>query len=595
MFRTMRRRIAAPYIVLILGTMLALGAYLAIALRQVYLDHLNAQLTAQARLVGDSLVQAVENGSTLEGSDSLAKHWAELNGTRVTIIALDGVVLGESHEDSSTMEKHENRPEIIQAIAEGQGSSTRFSATLGYESIYSAVLVNMEGKPAVVVRLSLPLREAQANMTGLLGILLGITLAASLLAVILAWRIADDTVRPLHLLTDAVSRLATSDLPGEQLSQQLTPGSPEEIGRLTHAFNLMAGRLHTQVSALEAERKKVAAVLQEMTDGVVIVDEQSHLQMINPSAADMFEIDAHAALGRSLVETLRNHHVVELWRQCRQTGQSQSSLLEISTTRLYLHVIASPLDQVLPGDTLLLFQNLTRQRYLETVRRDFISNLSHELRTPLASLKALTETLQEGALDDPPAARRFLQRMETEVDALTQMVAELLELSRIESGRVPLQFKPALPIDVVLPAVDRLRLQAERAHLSLTIECPEDLPLILADSQRLEQVVVNLLHNAIKFTEPGGHIEVRAALQPVENREQEIHFSVQDNGVGIAASDLPRIFERFYKADRARSSGGTGLGLAIARHTVEAHHGRIWAESEEGKGSTFTFSIPLAR
>ncbi len=232
---------------------------------------------------------------------------------------------------------------------------------------------------------------------------------------------------------------------------------------------------------------------------------------------------------------------------------------------------------------------MTRQRQIETMRRDFISNVSHELRTPLAALKALTETLQGGALEDPPAAHRFLEQMETEVDSLSLMVSELLELSRIESGRVPLTLAPTRPIDIVTPAFERLYLQAERAGLTLTLECPEELPPVMADATRVQQVVVNLLHNAIKFTPSGGNVTVRAMQQ-----DRAVRFSVSDTGIGITAEDLSRIFERFYKVDRSRATSGTGLGLAIARHLVEAHGGRIWVESEVGKGSTFYFSIPLA-
>ena len=232
---------------------------------------------------------------------------------------------------------------------------------------------------------------------------------------------------------------------------------------------------------------------------------------------------------------------------------------------------------------------MTTQRKLETVRRDFVSNVSHELRTPLASLKALTETLQEGALNDPPAAQRFLSQMDDEIDNLTQMVQELLELSRIESGKVPLQKKLVDPLEVIEPAVQRMALQAQRSNLSLKIDCPEKLPQIDADSSRLQQVVVNLIHNAIKFTLPGGSIFVSAL-----KGDKKIIFSIKDTGIGILPDDLNRIFERFYKADRARSGGGTGLGLSICRHLVEAHGGKIWAESRPGEGSTFSFSIPLA-
>jgi two-component system phosphate regulon sensor histidine kinase PhoR len=223
------------------------------------------------------------------------------------------------------------------------------------------------------------------------------------------------------------------------------------------------------------------------------------------------------------------------------------------------------------------------------------------LRTPLASLKALTETLQEGALDDPPAARRFLGRIQTEVDALTQMATELLELSRIESGQVPLELKPVSPSKLIHATAERMKMQAERAGLTLRVDCAPDLPYIRADMPRLEQVLVNLIHNAVKFTRPGGEVMLTASVaslslkgRNVLDGSEAICFLVHDTGVGIPPDDLTRIFERFYKIDRARSGGGTGLGLSISRHLVEAHGGRIWAESAEGHGSTFFFTIPLA-
>jgi two-component system phosphate regulon sensor histidine kinase PhoR len=245
------------------------------------------------------------------------------------------------------------------------------------------------------------------------------------------------------------------------------------------------------------------------------------------------------------------------------------------------------------------------------VRRDFISNISHELRTPLAGLKALADTLRDGALEDPPAARRFLDRIEVEVDALTQMVEELLELSRIESGRMPLRLRPVSVSDVVLPPVERLLPQAERAELELEVDLPEDLERVLTEPERMQQVVTNLVHNAIKFTPAGGRILVSGRMLEVGEDGQPasgsyglapetvpagkwVVLSVQDTGIGIPAEDLDRIFERFYKIDRARSGGGTGLGLAIAKHIVQAHGGQIWAESREGVGSTFYFTLPTA-
>jgi two-component system phosphate regulon sensor histidine kinase PhoR len=322
-----------------------------------------------------------------------------------------------------------------------------------------------------------------------------------------------------------------------------------------------------------------------MTDGVLIADANGRIQFANPAIERLFE--AKDILGRTVVEVLRQHQLIEAWQRCQQTAEVQTESVELPGRRQFLQLIAIPDRET--GGSLILVQDLTRVRRLETVRRDFISNVSHELRTPLASLKALTETLQEGALEDPSAARRFLKRIETEVDALTQMATELLELSRIESGQVPLEFKAVPAASLLLSVADRMHAQAERAGLVLRLAAPLDMTEVLVDPPRLEQVLVNLIHNAVKFSPPGGEVALSAQADGTF-----VRFSVRDSGAGIPADDLERIFERFYKADRARSGGGTGLGLSISRHLVEAHGGKIWAESMEGQGSTFYFTIPMA-
>jgi two-component system phosphate regulon sensor histidine kinase PhoR len=233
---------------------------------------------------------------------------------------------------------------------------------------------------------------------------------------------------------------------------------------------------------------------------------------------------------------------------------------------------------------------LTEVRKFETVRRDFISNISHELRTPLASLKALTETLQDGAIDAREVAVRFLNRIEAEVDSLVVMVGELLELTKIESGRVPIELAPVKPGELLTQAFQRMHAQAEREGIIMQIVPGDELPQIYADAPRLLQVLINLIHNAIKFTPSGGQIEL-SAYQQAEN----VTFCVSDTGTGIPREDRARIFERFFKGDRSRSGGGTGLGLSIAKHTIEGHRGKIWVESEEGRGSRFYFSIPAVK
>ena len=365
--------------------------------------------------------------------------------------------------------------------------------------------------------------------------------------------------------------------------EQRTETPVRELQNLSSAFNSLISTFSLELSSLEEERARLATVLDQITDGVLIADSHGIIQFANPAAGRLFQ--SAQPIDRSIVEVVRHHQLVEAWRRCQETRQLQSESVEVPTRHQYLQLVVIP-DQHSSG-SLLLVQDLTRIRRLETVRRDFVSNLSHELRTPLASLKALTETLQDGALDDPPAARRFIGQIQTEVDALTQMVTELLELSRIESGRLTLDLRPVPAYELLDSASQRMKLQAERAGLTLRVECAGDLPVVQIDLQRLEQVLVNLIHNAVKFTRAGGEILLLA-----EAGIGEIRFAVRDTGIGIPAEDVPRIFERFYRVDKSRAGSGTGLGLSIAKHIVETHKGRIWAESIEGQGSTFFFTVP---
>ena len=363
------------------------------------------------------------------------------------------------------------------------------------------------------------------------------------------------------------------------------PTNTKELENLSTVIKALVTSLNAQLSSVDANRARLAAVLDQMTDAVLIASEEGRIQFANPAAEKLF---GRGLVERSVTETLRNHQLIQAWQRCQELDEMQIETAEIASRRHFLQLIVIP-DQHAPGGSLLVVQDLTRIRQLETIRRDFISNISHELRTPLASLKALTETLQDGAHADPEAAPRFLGRITTEVDALTQMAQELLDLSRIESGQVDLNRKPTAPKKLLVSAAERMRLQAERAGLSLQVDCPPNLPKVNADEPRIEQVLVNLIHNAVKFTRPGGDVVLLA-----EVGEGLVRFAVKDSGVGIPVDDVPRIFERFYRVDKSRSGGGTGLGLSISRHLVESHGGQIWAESREGEGSTFYFTLQIA-
>ena len=401
---------------------------------------------------------------------------------------------------------------------------------------------------------------------------LSLSIILFLVAAWFAWRYYD-----LKKRVDEYARLAR--IAPERLSTDL-----KQIENLSNAVASLKIHFEDQLSTLNSENARLSTVLEQLTDGVIIVDANGLIQFANPAAQKLFEISN--APGHSVTEVVRNHQLVDAWRRCQQTNEMQSESVELPARHQFLQLIAIP-DTHASG-SLLLVQDLTRVRRLETVRRDFISNVSHELRTPLASLKALTETLQSGALSDPEAGPRFLGRISTEVDALTQMAQELLDLSRIESGQVELILAPLAPKSLVTSAADRMRMQAERAGLKLSIKCEDGLPNIRADKSRLEQVLVNLIHNAVKFTKPGGDISLET-----ESTVGGIRFAVRDSGVGIPTESLTRIFERFYRVDKSRTGSGTGLGLSISKHIIEAHGGKIWAESNEGRGSVFYFVIPI--
>ena len=582
---TIRWRVAIPYVLLILLATAALTLYVTRFVRQEYLDGLQGQLSAEADLMAEIVRPLLQDGGGLEEVNPVAAQWGELLGLRVTVIRSDGVVLGDSYEDPAGMENHLSRPDVQAALGGSQGVFTRFSRTLGYRMMYAAAPIAGDGRLLGVARVAIPLTRVEERIADLRNTVVGVSLLVALLAGLLAVLLAEEVARPVRNLTQMAEKMALGDMSGRLRPARERPR--DEIGRLTSAFNTMADELEQRVDALADQRNALTAVLTLMADGVVITDADQRVQLINPAAAEILDVSPAEAVGERFVTVARDYQVVEVWRRCRACGDEQSEMVDMIGQGPFLRVVVTPLSD---HGCLVLLQDLTKIRQLETVRRDFISNISHELRTPLASLRALVETMQDGALDDPPAARRFLGLMETEVDALAQMVEELLELARIESGRVPLRMEPVALDGAITHAVERLGQQAKRAKLKLEVQLPADLPLVLADEERIGRVVSNLVHNAIKFTPKKGRVTISARPMGVE-----VVVAVQDTGVGIPSGELPRIFERFYKADQARSGGGTGLGLAIARHIVEAHGGRIWAESTEGEGSTFFFSLPTAR
>ena len=403
-----------------------------------------------------------------------------------------------------------------------------------------------------------------------------------MMGLLFAWIIGRQYINPIEKISNHLDQ--PIELENFYIQQQHLP---KEIRHLYKSILEFSHNNQVTHQTYQADQARFNSILKNMSDGILITNEDGIISMINQSARDLFQIQEQVTHGRAMIEMLRNHHLNELLSQVISTKQQVAQSFENPLTKTYIHCIATPLEPDLPGNILFLFQDLTRIRQLEIIRRDFVSNVSHELRTPLTSLKLISETLLSGAINDKKDSIKFIGRMENEVDNLTQLVEELLELSKIESGRVPLEKQLIKPVDLIRGAVDRMALQAERASSKISYDCPKEIRKIFIDKAKLEQVLVNLIHNSIKFSSPGGEITIKA-----QQEYDSIVFSVSDNGIGISPKDLDRIFERFYKTDPSRTKTGTGLGLSIARHLVELHNGSIWAESQPGLGSTFYFRIP---
>jgi len=403
-------------------------------------------------------------------------------------------------------------------------------------------------------------------------------LAGAIVAAVSWWRMRRRANSSAAALRAAVASL--DDPKGEIAPLNLTAADRvvlEALAGVTHS-------LQSRVARLRNERD---VVLSRVGDGVIVTDAHGVIVLINRTQLDRLDLTEERVVGRSLIEVLHDHEVDELVRRSLSSGEEQRALVETGPGRRLMQVSATTLGR--GAGCVVVLQDRTEIRRLERVRREFVANISHELRTPLATLKLLSETLLLDDSIDPAVLKDYLGRIEVEVDRLAQMVDELGELSLIETGQITLQRVPLCVGPLIHNAVERLDAQAARSGLKVVVDVPNDLPDVYVDERRLEQVLVNLLHNAIKFTPDGGPLRIFAV-----EADGAVRVSIRDSGVGIAEEDLERIFERFYKSDRSRSSTGTGLGLAIARHMVELHGGRIWAESGEGRGSTFSFTLPIA-
>ena len=580
-------QIFPSFLLITLLSLFAVSWYASQSLRQFYLDYTATDLYARAQLL-EKLIHEHLTPLDARTVDSVCKAMGQSTDTRFTIILPSGMVVGDSIETPDQMDNHASRPEIKQAFSGKRGRSIRYSNTLRQEMMYVALPITDHEKHIAVVRASLPITfiENELNSIRIKIIIGGIIIAILAAGVSLA--ISRRISRPLEKMKKGADRFADGDL-----SHRLVTPDSTEMASLAEAMNQMAAHLENRIKAVSDQRNELETVLSSMLEGVIAVDSEERIISVNQAAARLFETDLETFQYRSIQETIRNLPLQQFINKALSSSKPlQEDITLYQNPQRILDVKSSPLlnaDQIQFG-TLVVLNDVTHLRRLENMRSDFVANVSHEIKTPLTAIKGFVETLQHGKVEKPQETRRFLDIIQRHVDRLNSIIEDLLTLSKIEqedeAGTLNLRnWKIA---DVFQAAIQICRSKAEEKNLHIEMAGNEKARADF-DPTLIEQAVVNLLDNAVKYSNPGGNITLSA-----ETKDSEILINVRDQGIGIAQKHLPRLFERFYRVDKSRSRqlGGTGLGLAIVKHIAQAHGGYVTVESTVGEGSTFTIHLP---
>jgi len=575
MLRSFRARLSITVLLLLALSLGVMGAWLAAEFRIFYMVRVEESLVRQARLV-ELLVRDSYTPAHLR---SLAPRVGGLDNVRITFLSPAGVVWGESAREAESWDNHSDRPEVKTAISGEVGVHTRVSATLGVPMLYVAVPVwDAAGILQGVVRVALDLTGMEAAFARVHLLAFSGGLVALLIGGALALAHAQAVSEPLHKMSEVALKIADGNI-----ACRADVAGPTEIRRLAQALNTMAHNLEGELKRVQVAAEKLQAVLASLRDGVILIDNRENIELINDAAAEMLAFSAAVMLGQRDTMLMRHPELSELLRLAKNERSACHKRIVLSgQAARHIRAAVLPLEG---GRIMIVLQDLTEVYTAVDSRRDFVANVSHELRTPLTSLGLMVENLLRGAIDERDVAQDFLRRMAGEIERLTEMVLDLLQLSRLESGTEGLRQTRVVVSDLVREVVEGMYgLLDNKGQI---VEVLGDHGTTLwGDREKVRQVIINLLDNASKFSPAGSNITIRFRAHA-----QETEVYVADHGPGILPEHLPRVYERFFKSSASRG-GGTGLGLAIVKHIIEAHGGSVYVRSRLGEGATFGFTLP---
>jgi len=595
-----RARLAIIMILLVGLSVSAAGVFMAQSFERTHLKAQQDNMVREIRLIMDT-------SEWIEGDDETlyayfkerAAHYKAITDARVTFIDGDGNVLGDSDHDARNMDNHASRPEVLEAKQNGVGRDIRTSDTVNQNMMYVALAIRPGSADSEIVRLALSISELERSIRELwFGLIIGL-LILFVLAAAVSYRVALGLTRPLEQITRVAKRIKN-----QEYQARVTVKKQDEIGELGVAINAMADSLQEQMKRIRQKEGQLESVLDNMINGIVMIDRKGRVLLLNRMAEEVLGFSARELVGRHYAEAKQQYELAQIIDEGLARRQHlhdeitfyfpEERLLEINLVPVFLSV-----DEF--AGVLLVLQDVSAIRRLERMRSEFVANVSHELKTPIAAVKGFAETLLGGAVNDPDTAKSFLQIIYDESERLNRLIGDILELSKVESRRVPLQFSPVELGTFMEKTVELLASEAARKNIRLESVVESGI-YVEADEDRLRQIVMNLLSNGINYTPEGGRVTLK--IEPVQSGRtavgtdadyDHVRIWITDTGIGIPKKDLPRIFERFYRVDKARSrsSGGTGLGLSIVKHLVELHKGTITVESTVGVGSTFLIELPV--